>query len=254
MANWLDRAKREIARGADRTTAKADEVDATAVMAVPRADEITLSSVSIGNNGGAPVTVSEKFEASSSTWWGVRYPDREPVEVGCWPPATQAGVLACQPGAVEANAFEPALRAPTSPLTTWEEKAILDWLEEIEETDPAIIGDLVNQCRTDENARAYFIQQADEGARPAVLDNDLRRCERCANLTGRGLCLAARRGEIVPSRNYEPIRDLPRRCDGYAPGLDDPDRRSGRERWPGLTPLEMPKRTIETDEAGGGAP
>ena len=33
----------------------------------------------------------------------------------------------------------------------------------------------------------------------------------------------------------EPIRDLPRRCEGYAPGATDTDWRSGRERWPGLT-------------------
>jgi hypothetical protein len=65
-------------------------------------------------------------------------------------------------------------------------------------------------------------------------DDDRRACTQCANLTGRGLCLAARRGEIVASRSYEPIRDLPRRCEGYMPGGDDTDRRPGQERWPGL--------------------
>jgi hypothetical protein len=65
-------------------------------------------------------------------------------------------------------------------------------------------------------------------------DDDRRTCTRCANLTGRGLCLAARRGEIVATRSYEPIRDLPRRCEGYIPGADDTDRRPGQERWPGL--------------------
>jgi hypothetical protein len=68
----------------------------------------------------------------------------------------------------------------------------------------------------------------------AVGDDDRRICTQCANLTGRGLCLAARRGEIVASRSYEPIRDLPRRCEGYMPGADDADRRLGLERWPGL--------------------
>ena len=63
------------------------------------------------------------------------------------------------------------------------------------------------------------------------LDDDRRRCAQCANLIAGGLCLAARRGEITASRNYAPIRDLPRRCEGYAPGADDPDRRPGRERW-----------------------
>jgi hypothetical protein len=46
---------------------------------------------------------------------------------------------------------------------------------------------------------------------------------------------AAERGEIVASLNYEPIRKLPRRGEGYAPGAAGADRRTGRERWPGLT-------------------
>lgn len=65
------------------------------------------------------------------------------------------------------------------------------------------------------------------------VDDDRRTCTQCANLTARGLCLAARRGEIVASRSYEPVRDIPRRCEGYAPGADDADRRPGLERWPG---------------------
>lgn len=58
----------------------------------------------------------------------------------------------------------------------------------------------------------------------AATDDDRRTCKQCANLTARGLCLAARRGDIVASRNYEPIRDLRRRCEGYAPGPDESDR------------------------------
>lgn len=64
-------------------------------------------------------------------------------------------------------------------------------------------------------------------------DDQRRTCGQCANLARRR-CLAAWRGEIVASRDYEPVRDLPRRCEGYAPGVDDPDRRPGGERWPGL--------------------
>lgn len=68
----------------------------------------------------------------------------------------------------------------------------------------------------------------------AVSNDDRRTCDQCGNLTEGGLCLAARRGEIVANRIYAPIRDLPRRCEGYAPGAADADRRLGRERWPGL--------------------
>lgn len=61
-------------------------------------------------------------------------------------------------------------------------------------------------------------------------DDDRRTCDRCANLAGRR-CLAAWRGEIEANRDYAPVRDIPRRCEGYAPDADDPDTRPGRERW-----------------------
>lgn len=64
--------------------------------------------------------------------------------------------------------------------------------------------------------------------------DDRRTCGECANLVARR-CQAAKRGELVAARDYEPIRDLPRRCEGYAPGAEDPDQRPGRERWLGLT-------------------
>jgi hypothetical protein len=58
-------------------------------------------------------------------------------------------------------------------------------------------------------------------------------CKQCVNLTGRR-CFAAARGEIVASRNLEPIRDLRRRCEAFRPLPADPDQRTGAERWPGL--------------------
>ena len=68
--------------------------------------------------------------------------------------------------------------------------------------------------------------------------DERRRCDQCANLTGRGLCLAAWRGEIVASRNFEPVCDLPQRCIGYLPKATETDQRTGRERWPGLIQKE----------------
>lgn len=130
MADWLQRARHEIAQSADRGTAETAERIPTAVMAVPDPGDAEISQDSIGSNGSA--TAAEFLEIEAAT------------------------------------------------------------------------------------------------------DDDRRTCEQCANLTGRGLCLAARRGDIVASRSYEPIRDLRRRCEGYAPGPDDPDRRPGTERWPGL--------------------
>lgn len=48
----------------------------------------------------------------------------------------------------------------------------------------------------------------------APFPDDRRTCEQCVNLAGRR-CLAAWRGEIVANRDYEPVRDQPRRCEGY---------------------------------------
>lgn len=64
--------------------------------------------------------------------------------------------------------------------------------------------------------------------------DDRRYCHECSNLTSKGRCLAAWRGEILAGSHYHPIDDIPRRCEGFAPKLDDPDQRAGRQRWPGL--------------------
>lgn len=61
--------------------------------------------------------------------------------------------------------------------------------------------------------------------------DDRRRCTECGNLGERGLCLAAYRGEIVASRSYAPVRDILRRCEGFAPLPTDPDQRHGRDKW-----------------------
>jgi hypothetical protein len=116
-------------------------------------------------------------------------------------------------------------------LTANEEIAIRAWLALIEETDPLVIAELIAQCQQDAGARDYFSARAlAELPKPAVFADDRRTCDQCTNL--RGLrCQAAKRGEVNASRNYEPIRDLPQRCEGYAPNADDLDRRPGRERW-----------------------
>jgi len=120
-------------------------------------------------------------------------------------------------------------------LSAQEQAAIRAWLALIEETDPATIAEVIGQCQRDADARDYFTgRAAAELPKPDTFPDDRRTCDQCANLIARR-CQAAKRGEIVASRNYEPIRDLPRRCEGYAPCAADTDRRPGRERWPGLT-------------------
>lgn len=183
MANWLDRARREIPQSADGATAKTDERTLSTVTAAPVPGKFESSSASIGSNGSAPVAV---------------FPEIQVVNA----------------------------------VTAHQESAIRSWLAQIEETDETTIAHVLNRCRQDTDARDYFIRWV-EVPRPDPFD-DRRRCDQCLNLTGRGLCLAARRGEIVANRDYEPVLDLLRRCEGYMPGGDDPDRRTGRERWPDL--------------------
>jgi hypothetical protein len=186
-----------------------------------------------------PAKVSPGDTATASRWWLIHYPDRDPVEVACCPEATHADILERHPDAVAAEPFTPTIRQPSAPLTASEETAIRAWLALIEETDPATIAEVIGQCQRDADARDYFTGRAaadnvQKNRADAAFDDDRRTCDQCANLIARR-CQAAKRGEIVASRNYEPIRDLPRRCEGYVPGATDTDRRPGRERWPGLT-------------------
>ena len=176
--------------------------------------------------------------ATASRWWLIHYPDRDPVEVACCPEATHADILERHPDAVAAEPFTPTIRQPSVPLAASEETAIRAWLALIEETDPATIAEVIGQCQRDADARDDFTGRAaadnlQKNRADAAFDDDRRTCDQCANLIARR-CQAAKRGEIVASRNYEPIRELSRRCEGYAPGADDPDRRHGRGRWPEL--------------------
>jgi hypothetical protein len=182
-----------------------------------------------------PAKVSPGDTATASRWWLIHYPDRDALEVACCPEASHAEILERHPDAVAAEPFTPTIRQPLAPLTAEEETAIGAWLALIEETDQATIADVIGQCQRDADARDYLTgRAAAELPKPDPYLDDRRTCDQCVNLIARR-CQAAKRGEIVASRNYEPIRDLPRRCEGYAPGAADTDRRPGRERWPGLT-------------------
>lgn len=129
-----------------------------------------------------------------------------------------------------------AKSTPPAPMTADEESAIRAWLVHIEETDAAIIAIVLGQCRADVDARGYFTRQAAAVPRPAAFDDDRRYCDQCKNLR-RDVCTIAEPkigALVVANRGYRPVREPPRRCAGYAPGPDDPDRRPGRERWLGL--------------------
>lgn len=69
-----------------------------------------------------------------------------------------------------------------------------------------------------------------------VNDDDRIRCTDCSWLSMSGVCRAAgpKHKPVVANRGYQPVRDLPRRCEGFAPYADNPDQRRGFERWPEL--------------------
>ena len=51
---------------------------------------------------------------------------------------------------------------PDSQMTQREEKAIRSWLAFIEETDSELIDEVITRCRSDMEARRYFLSRSDE--------------------------------------------------------------------------------------------
>lgn len=218
--------KRDTGKAATATPATSATQDNQG--AVPVAG---IATVAVANPQG------EAAEASFSAGaWLLHFTDHAPLEVHVFPAATEAEALADYPDAIAAEPLQ--LDAQSVRSATASESAELR----------ALVAAIYASDTDAERGEALELALADPGGaltcyrsiaveRGIFLDvgGDQRTCRQCANLTGRGLCLAARRGEIVASRSYEPIPDLLRRCEGYAPGPSDPDRRTGRERWPGLT-------------------
>ena len=116
-------------------------------------------------------------------------------------------------------------------MSAEQEAAICAWLTYINETDSEIICDVLDKCRAEPNALEYFLKRSAEVPTPWDDGDDRRTCNQCVNLSPRGRCLGAQRGEIDRIPKFEPIPNKLQYCIGYAPGSYDPDRRSGRERW-----------------------
>ena len=78
-----------------------------------------------------------------------------------------------------------------------------------------------------------------------VDDDDRIRCTDCSWLSMSGVCRAAgpKGKPVVANRGYQPVRDLPRRCEGFAPYADNPDQRHGIERWPDLAAFHSSNAT-----------
>jgi len=124
---------------------------------------------------------------------------------------TQA--LDAYPSALAAEPVEPGRRQPDVLLTGDQEAAVLAWLSEIGETDPAIIAEVLTGCRRNADAREYFAGRA--GANLVDVDDDRRRCDECGNLRG-GACIVAKpSGRVSAVRGYRPAPDIPHRCAAF---------------------------------------
>lgn len=97
-----------------------------------------------------------------------------------------------------------------------------------------VAANLANPAKvavTPESAAVHIDAQ-----RANTVDDDRIRCTDCSWLSMNGVCRAAgpKHKPVVANRGYQPVRDLPRRCEGFAPYADNPDQRRGFERWRGL--------------------
>ncbi|CAM5388286.1 hypothetical protein TMEC54S_02386 [Thauera mechernichensis] len=107
-----------------------------------------------------------------------------------------------------------------------------------------VAANLANSAKapvTPESAAAHIDAQ-----RASTVDDDDRiHCTDCSWLSMSGACRAAapKHKPVVANRGYQPVRDLPRRCEGFAPYANNPDQRRGFERWPGLAAFHSSNAT-----------
>jgi hypothetical protein len=147
--------------------------------------------------------------------WLLHFSDRNPLTVEFSPPATHAEVLASYPGTLAAEPIEASRRQPATMMTSKQEAMVVGWLAQIGEFDEAIVGEVLAQCRHDEDARQYFLRRAGERAASGI--DDRRRCGQCGNLRS-GVCVVAKPGGVVSAiRGYRPEPGILQRCLAFVP-------------------------------------
>ena len=179
-------------------------------------------------------TDSKTADAVTSWGWLLHFADREPLEIYCSPQAGHAAILERYPDALAAEPLPERTRREPNDAEAKELRALVQAVAEREGWAAAEVEEATALALADPDGALTCYRDIAADLKVILWpDDDRRTCNRCANLEGRR-CLAAWRGEIVANRDYTPIRDIPRRCEGYIPDANDPDRRSGRERWPEL--------------------
>ena len=106
-----------------------------------------------------------------------------------------------------------------------------------------VTANLANSAKEAVTPTSEAARNNEQAANP--LDDDRIRCSDCSWLSMSGVCRAAgpKGKPVVANRGYQPVRDLPRRCEGFAPYADNPDQRHGIERWPDLAAFHSSNAT-----------
>lgn len=163
--------------------------------------------------------------------WLIHFPDRDPVETTCLPEPTHGEVLAMYPDATAAEPIPERTRINTTPEQEAELRALVASVGVAYGFTHAEQQEALDLALWDVDA-ALVSYRAMLAEQNIMLDgDDRRRCMDCANLTQSGKCKAWE--SVGAIRGYAPVQDQPKRCEGYAPGPDDPDKRTGRERMAG---------------------
>ena len=106
-----------------------------------------------------------------------------------------------------------------------------------------VAANLANSAKAPVTPASAAARSNAQAANP--LDDDRIRCSDCSWLSMSGVCRAAapKHKPVVANRGYQPVRDLPRRCEGFAPYANNPDQRRGFERWPDLAAFHSSNAT-----------
>lgn len=100
-------------------------------------------------------------------------------------------------------------------LSSEGEATVLAWLECIGESEEAIVGDVLAQCRHDADARQYFLGRASECATDDI--DERRYCDQCGNWRS-GVCVVAKPGGVVSANSgYRSATSVPQRCLAFVP-------------------------------------
>lgn len=98
--------------------------------------------------------------STTSNWWRIHYADCAPRLVSTTPTANADEMQRVYPAAASVEPYSPPVTTPDCAMTATDEAAICAWLVEVDETNPTIIADVIEQSQRDADARAYFLGRA----------------------------------------------------------------------------------------------